>query len=292
MLKASIVDAKIWKGVVEAISTIIEETTINADEDGLKLTAFDQARICLIHLELKKDLFDSYECDESVKFRVTLEDLVKINKRASATDKITLIHDPKTNQLNIKMTREKPKSTRQFKLGLQKVESEEEKIDISDLNLELSGKVELDPGLFDEAIKDAEIYSDDLEIRVTPNKELVFATEGDMGEMQYELGEDSLFNIEVSGEANAKYAIQYLKKIFKIMAVSSSSVMEMGNQSPVRFNFKIEGKVNENPVEFGEIVYFLAPKVEGEDFDDGLGEEGYDDFGDEFDDDLDFDEEL
>lgn len=293
MLKATIIDAKIWKGVIEAISTIIEETTIKADDEGLRLTAFDQSRICLIHLQLNKNLFSEYECKESAKFRVTLEDLVKINKRASAGDEITLIHDPKTNQLTIKMVRENPKSTRQFKLGLQKVEEDEEAVDISDLNLELTGKVELDPSLFDEAIKDAEIYSDDLQIKVTPAKELIFQTEGDMGEMQYELSENSLDTIEVTSGAEAKYAIQYLKKIFKVMSVSSSSVMEMGNQSPVRFTFKIEGTLNEQLSEFGQIVYFLAPKVEGEDFDEDLGEEGYDDdFEEEFDEDFDFDEEL
>lgn len=292
MLEATIIDAKIWKGVIEAIATIIEETTITADDDGLKLTAFDQSRICLIHLDLNKNLFNPYSCPDAVKFRVALEDLVKIGKRAAANDNITLSHDPQKNQLLLKMRREKPKSTRQFKLGLQKVEEEEENIDVNDLNLELTGLVEIDPGLFDEAIKDAEIYSDDLEIQVLEDNQLVFAAEGDMGEMEYELGADSLDKIETKGDSKAKYALQYLKKIFKIMSVSSTSVMEMGNQSPVRFTFTIEGEIDGNHTEFGKIVYFLAPKVES-DLEEDYGEAGYEDDFEEFDEeDLDFDDEF
>ena len=97
---AKMQDSKIMKGIIESVSAIIDETYFVANPAGLTLTAMDESHICLMHMLLPANLFDGgYECGEETKMGVNLEDLVKIMKRAGASDAIEFKHQPDSGEI-------------------------------------------------------------------------------------------------------------------------------------------------------------------------------------------------
>jgi monomeric archaeal DNA polymerase sliding clamp len=56
MFKAVLSDSNILKTSFDAISSIVDEVQMQADDDGLKLDALDRSHITFVHLELKSDV--------------------------------------------------------------------------------------------------------------------------------------------------------------------------------------------------------------------------------------------
>src|SRR4030065_22608 len=104
MFSAKMQDSKILKGMIDAVSAIIDETYFVADEKGLNLTAMDESHICLMSMNLPKDLFDGgYECKTQVKLGINLEDMTKIMKRAGASDAIEFKHQKESEKFQVQM---------------------------------------------------------------------------------------------------------------------------------------------------------------------------------------------
>jgi len=93
MFKAVLSDSNILKTSFDAISSIVDEVQMQADEEGLRLDALDRSHITFVHLELKKGVFDEYQCEESMKINVDTEELMKVLKRAKAEDMVELTVD-------------------------------------------------------------------------------------------------------------------------------------------------------------------------------------------------------
>ena len=257
MFKAKIKDAKVVRGVFEAVSAIITETYLNVDpEKGITLTAMDDAHICLVALTLTKEDLDEFETDKTYELGINLEDLVKIIKRSSANDEITFLHDPKDKKFIVEMKPESAKKARKFTISLIDIDMDE--INLASLeSMEFDNKITMDLGIFDEAIKDAEIFSDVLQVQA--KDKLIFSTAGNIGDMESVLEKEELESAELTTESTGNFAISYLKSILKISSISHKLNMELKSEAPLKLNFNI--------LSGSRIMYFLAPRVEEEDDD-------------------------
>ena len=159
MFKASLRDPKLLKHSIDAISNMVDEVGINVTKDGMILRAMDPAHVALVDFELKKSAFDEYEVDDPLVLGIDLDRLNTILKRASAEDKITLEFDPEKNTLKIRL---KNAATRTFNLPLIEVSDEELKVP----DLEFPSTVEINSKIISEGIKDAEIVSDHVILKV------------------------------------------------------------------------------------------------------------------------------
>jgi len=72
--------------------------------------------------------------------------------------------------------------------------------------------------------------------------------------MEYELEKDELQESKLTTESEGSFAIQFLKSILKIGAVSKNVSRQLKSEAPLKMNFKI--------LENSGIMYFLAPRVE------------------------------
>jgi len=257
MFSAKMQDSKILKGMIDAVSAIIDETYFVADEKGLNLTAMDESHICLMSMSLPKDLFDGgYECKAQVKLGINLEDMTKIMKRAGASDAIEFKHQKESEKFQVQM---KGRGTRTFSLRL--VDIDAEKIPPSaELDVKFDAKVTLDVDILDQAIKDAEIYQDTLEVQI--NKEGVkFSAEGEVGDIEYQLDQDHLEAADIQKGGRGVFSLSFLKNILKISAITDKVTLNIAENAPLKFEFEIE---NPNNQAKGKVTYFLAPRVEEE----------------------------
>jgi len=264
--RAKIKDVKTIKGIIDAVSAIIDETNFVADKTGLKILAIDESHICLASMEFPAGFWDEFACDEPVKMGLSLEDLGKIAKRASASDAIELNHAPDSGKIQVQM---KGKGTRTFSLRL--VDIDPDKIPpTADLDVEFDAKIGIDPAVIAEAIKDAEIYQDTLEVTINAEN-IKFAAEGEVGDMAYVLDKDHLETFELkAGEdgvtltARGVFSLAFLKNIMKANDVAEKLIISVADNAPLKFEFTIPGK---DPAEGadrvdGHIIYYLAPRVE------------------------------
>jgi|ADurb_Gly_02_Slu_FD_contig_31_1001973_length_861_multi_3_in_0_out_0_1 proliferating cell nuclear antigen len=252
MFKVKFKDAKFVRGIFEAISAIITETRLKVDpQNGLSMTAMDGSHICLVDLNLKKEDMDEFSAKENYELGINLDDLVKIIKRGSSNDEITFLHDPKDKKLVIEMKAENAKKARKFTMALIDIDVEE--IDVNQLDqLPFDNKCQFKVGILDEAIKDAEIFSEVLQIKA--KDVLQFSAEGTMGDMEYVVEKEELISQEFGGSSEGSFAIQFLKNVLKISSITDQVSMALKSESPVKMKFSILNN--------SFIQYFLAPRVE------------------------------
>lgn len=263
MFKVKINDSKVVKGIFDAVSAIISETLLKVTADGINLTAMDLSHICLVSLNLHKDDLDEFETDQDYELGINLEDLVKILKRSGSNDAIIFSHDPKEKKLIIEMLPESGKKARKFTMALIDIEGED--INMESLEaMEFDNKCTMEIKILDEAIKDAEIFAEVLQIKVqdspdSKEKSLNFSTTGNIGDMDYELENELLAEKDFSNESLGIFAISFLKNILKSSAVANKVKMELKSEAPLKMDF------NFIDLEKSRILYFLAPRVEEDD---------------------------
>ena len=265
VFSAMMQESKILKGTIDAVSAIIDETYLVADERGLTLIAMDESHICLMVMVLPKGLFDAFACTGAGRMGLNLEDMTKIMKRASANDAVEFKHQKDSEKFQVQM---KGTGTRTFSLRL--VEIDEEKIPPSaELDVHFDAKVTLDVDILDQAIKDAEIYQDTLEVQITKEQGVKFSAAGEVGDIEYQLDQDHLEAADIQKGGRGVFSLAFLKNILKISAITKKVTLNIAENAPLKFEFEVANpRTNEKgePIATatGKVTYFLAPRVEEE----------------------------
>jgi proliferating cell nuclear antigen len=247
MFNAVLADPKLLKSSIDAISNMIDEAGVNVSEAGLRLRAMDPAHVALVDFELGKEAFDKFEVSETLVLGLDLDRLNTILKRAGGGDRISLALDEEANSLRIKFENT---STRTFNLPLIEVSEEELKVP----NLNFPCVVELSPSIISEAIKDAEIISDHVTLRV--DKEYLYVTaKGDLGNVEVKVAKEEAVQFEAQQEAKSMFSIEYLKDMVKASDVASSVRLSLGDNIPVKMDFLAPNV---------RLSFLLAPRIESD----------------------------
>jgi proliferating cell nuclear antigen len=266
--KLKLENSRILKGIVETLASIIDETEFKVTENEFAITAMDPSRVCLLKLTIDKEDFDEYEFEkegeseeESAQYKIglNLDDLDKILKRSSTNDSIEINFKENDNKIKIIMQREGMSRSRTFSLALLDIEIEEIPMDAL-LNYDYPTRWVVDPEFLVEAIKDAEIYSEILNIKAEKDQGLVFSSSGQIGEMEYNIAVEDLIETEIDSNSTGAYSLAFLKAILKIASITEKLTAFLETDHPLKLIF--------NLLEGGKLTYFLAPRVEEAEFED------------------------
>jgi hypothetical protein len=333
-LKAKFKDSNVFskmlqlpENIVKQIKIIVYNEKYHKDSDRhFSIFALEKNGACLVVVELAKSDFEIWECTspkntaikemrtdengEEVEFElpphyqllINTKKFCQVLKRRKSEEELTLEYDPKKDKskLYLKMLKKGATKPRIFNVALEKVADEEDVSAEGLEDLEAQNKCTLNYRSFDDALKDAEIFSEDIIIQ-TKKKSLIFKTESFVGGSELEL-EDEEVETEFNADVELKYRISYLKNVIKAGDIETS----------VELQFAIGDKPEESPLlaqfnyKESRIIYFIAANVEEEeddwDDDDDDGEENSageeqttdtsddDDFDGDDDDDLDDDQ--
>src|SRR6267143_1738397 len=98
MFKATMNDARLFRNLIGAISSLIEEADFNATPEGIKLRSMDPSHIAMVDFEWPKTAFDTYECSTPTRLRLSVSN--EMDKGSDAILEIDLRPetDPKTGQ--------------------------------------------------------------------------------------------------------------------------------------------------------------------------------------------------
>lgn len=90
MLEARLVEAQIFRKVVDAIKELVNEANFDCNASGITVQAMDTTHVALATLLLRAEGFDTYRCDRNIPLGINLTSLTKILKSANNNDVLTL----------------------------------------------------------------------------------------------------------------------------------------------------------------------------------------------------------
>jgi len=249
MFALKVADAKKFRDMLTAASTIIDEATFNLDPNGVKMRGMDPSRIAMVDLELPSSVFEKYECTSTLKLCVNVNEFLKFLKRVGKDESLELVLNEATGRLQIKIA---GKYTREFNMPT--LAASEEEIPAPKLAFNVSAKVSA--GELGAAIEDAELVSDHVQLEADEDK-LVLNASGELlgATIVLEKGSDSLMELNVKEPSKATFNLFHLVSIIKAAAATASIVVvEFSTDMPVKLDFQQEK---------GErLVFFLAPRIE------------------------------
>jgi proliferating cell nuclear antigen len=251
LFKIKIVDAKIFRDAITAISTLVDEGTFNINSDGIKLRSMDPSRVAMVDFEIKKTVFEKYTSDEDTKICFNLKELLKLLKRAGKDEIVEMFLDDNTKQFVIAI---QGKYKRTFRMPT--LEASEE--DVPTPKIEFNAKVTLTTDGLRQSIEDISLVSDHIRME-TDGKRVIMSAKGDIMGANVELTKesDSLLFLEAKEISKSTFPLSYFSEIVKGANTTSDIVtLEFSTDMPIRLDFK--------PIYNGRLVYFLAPRIEVE----------------------------
>ena len=235
-------DINVFKEAFESISTIVDEVICHIDNEGFRVNAIDRSHICFVSLDLKKELFDEYECSVPEKICLDTIEFMKILKRSKKNDTLQLtIND---NNLIIIYDGE---VHRTFKIRLIDLEYETP----TPPQLKTPANIICETSLFKDFITDMELFNENLTIIIN-TEYLIIQTDSEFGDStsKYYHGE------QINNTYKSSFSIEKLKQIMKANRFSPIINIGLGNDMPLKIGYnKTDAELN----------YLLAPRLSEED---------------------------
>ena len=234
-------DNGLFKDAFEAISTVVDEVACHIDSEGFRVSALDRSHIVSTSLNLKPTVFDEFECSKPEKVTIDTSEFMKVLKRMKGHDSLSLSLED--NNLIIGLSGD---VDRTFKIRLIDMEYESQEPP----HIEYNVSVEVPSSLFNESIKDMDLFSEKLDIALDEDY-LIINTDGEFGDGSVKY----LHGCDVSEYVKSCFSIPKLKDIFKASKFSDIVEICLGNDMPVTFNFNL---VSDD----GSMSFLLAPRLE------------------------------
>ncbi len=248
MFHATLDSTKTWKQIVDALATLLTEVNFVISEKGLELCQLDSSKAAMIDLSLPAGVFQEYNCSDTHKVCLGVDELVKISKRMSGDDRLEFSIDEKGQKFVIRMVGQ---ADRKFSLMMLTPPDEDRKSKA----MPYDTRAEIYADAFKQAVKDIGVVSGHIRI-IAKDNSLSFTGGGDIGEANVTLktGEESpLYDLEVKKESTAMYALSYLNDIIKAIS-SDTMTLQYASDKPLQIEFQV--------AEGGTIKFILAPRIE------------------------------
>jgi proliferating cell nuclear antigen len=162
-------DARLFRNLIGAISSLIEEADFNATPEGIKLRSMDPSHIAMVDFEWPKAAFDTYECNTPTKLRLSVSNLLKLLKRTRSDESVEIVYDDANKKLNITL---KDKIVRKFITPTLDPSTEE----VPTPKVPFNARVKITAVSLRDIIDDAQSISDNVKLEVSPEKFIVRAT--------------------------------------------------------------------------------------------------------------------
>ncbi|MFX1497256.1 MAG: proliferating cell nuclear antigen (pcna) [Promethearchaeota archaeon] len=267
-------DSRILKGIIETFASFSDESEFKVNSKEFVITSYDESMVSLIKFTMDKDKFDDYKCAKEQKISLNIDDLDKILKRSTVDDSIEIEFQETDQKIKLKMKNKNSNRVRTFSLSVLGTTREEVSIDklqqIEYLATWAMTPPDFSPDLLVEAIKDAEIYSDILNIKLDDSNGLTFNSSGQIGEMEYNIEVSDLPEKKIEETEVGAYSISFLKKILKLASITEKLDIFLKTDYPLKMIF--------NLLNGGILYYFLAPRVDKDEFQDDEDMDEFDEF--------------
>lgn len=239
-------DAKLLRGILVAVSTVVDEVTLKVDPDGIGVRALDMAEVSMVDLSLPKSSFETYEFSDNERIAFRISDALKLLRSTVPNEKVRI--EPLENQLWFYLT---GKFTRSF--GVPIFGGEVKDLPLPKVNLRSSFTVPIE--VMDQLVENGRHVSDSVRIEAKENC-VTFSVKGEISSFTVELlpEDGTLKDYVLVPGSSVSYDLGRLQKIISALGFSESIRVSYDTDLPLHISSQMDSK--------GEISYFIAPKVE------------------------------
>ena len=251
MFKAVVQDAKIWKNLLTAISTLIEEADFNTSEDGLKLRSMDPSHVAMVDFEWSKEAFEEYVCDKPTNIRVNITTMLKLLRRSKSEESLEISYDEERKKVDLTL---RGKILKKFTMPT--LESVDEEVPTPKLSF--NARVKLMSETLKEIVEDSETVSDNISFKAKEDKLFVKAS-SELSNVGMELSktDGALLELDIKEDSDATFNLNYFGEMVKAgSATSEVATIEFSTNMPIRLEFEMSQQ--------GKLMYYLAPRIEAE----------------------------
>lgn len=243
MFSAKIKDVKIWKSCVKAVSSLVDETTMNITAEGLRVRTMDTGQIAMIDVFVPASCFEEYKLDSTMDVGVDFTNIQKVMSRTKTTDALNISIDA---QFVVELAGD---SKRKYSYGLVSGKTtlpKEPKIDFP-------AKLVLVADKLKEAFKDADLVSNHIIAKANVDKTFLISAKGDSGDVDIDFNAENVMSAEVKEEAKSTFVLDMLSKMVDSADSDGLISVYLKNNTPIKIEYKIGD---------AEVKYYLAPRIE------------------------------
>ena len=242
-MKFKLEEFKNFKDVISATELLLDEIKLEADSDGIRFRGLDRSHIAFIGMNIESDYFDEYDIDEPDACVVDTGELMRILKRSRSSDELFFSFD--SENVTLQFIDDKKGTKRTF--NLKQIDMDYESPSMPNIQYPIS--LNVDSKLFNEFLRDVELYSDKVRLE-TDNTNLYVVADGDFGDYKSII---ELDNQQVSS-SHSVFSLAFLKKFFKLNGLSSELFLKMGTDMPLKLSMEDEQGL--------KVEFLLAPRIE------------------------------
>ena len=246
--------------LMTALKDILLDTNIVFTKEGIKIINMDKTHTILVHLNLKAENFEFYECNyEKIIIAVNMLHLFKLINSIDNDDTLTIYiekddyNDGVVSELGLKFENGDIKQSKIQKLKL--IEPEEEQMDLPDIKY--SSVINMPSSDFQKIVRDLANISEKLEIK-SVGEELIFKCCGQYAKAEIRRSETSGTNsMQFLQKQNpddiiqGEFSLKNLVYFIKCTNLCSQIEIFLKNNKPLIVKY--------NVASLGEIKLCLAP---------------------------------
>ncbi len=237
------VQAIAFKSMLEVLKEIINDVNVYFDSSGMKIVAFDVARVTLVYVKLDAENFEEYSCPSDVVLGINVSNTFKLLKSISNCDILTITNTDES--LVITVSNETKKSTSKFSIRL--LDLNEDLLEIPEGNAENQHETVIPSIDFQKIVRDMSNIGSELLIKRRGNT-VEFACEGDFAEKQTTIEQSDNVEDEISGTFSLKYLSMFTKATILCPLVQ---IIQESDETPIIFKYTIAN--------LGDLRFYLAP---------------------------------
>lgn len=234
------------KGVVDVVSTLIDEAKFKIDTNGVSLKAVDPAHVAMIDLHLDKAAFEQYSATDT-EIGLDLDKLRDVLRLSKTGDLIEMRQDEERNRLVISIGN----ITRRMNLV-----STEGMSDPKVPNLNLPAKISVNIEELQRGIKAAGSISDHISLNANAEG-FEMVSEGDTDLVSLKLPKDLLVSLDCKENIRSLFPMDYFSNIIRAIPAGTVVSFNVGNDLPLKLEFDFSGGK-------GKVKYLLAPRIEND----------------------------
>ncbi len=237
------VQAIAFKSLLEVLKEIINDVNVYFDSSGMKIIAFDVARVTLVYVKLDAENFEEYSCPSNAILGINVSNTFKLLKSISNSDILTITNTDEN--LVITVSNESKKSTSKFNIRL--LDLNEDLLEIPEGDDSEKHETVIPSIDFQKIVRDMSNIGSELLIRRFGNS-VEFACEGDFAEKQTTIEQTDTVENEVVGGFSLKYLSMFTKATILCPLVQ---IIQESDETPIIFKYTIAN--------LGELRFYLAP---------------------------------
>lgn len=249
IVASGIINAGILEDWIDTFTPLVNEGKVHFNDDGLTARVVDPGNIAMIRPgHLASEAFESYDSPGAVTVGVNFD---RLNERLSAAGSSDLVEfevDMEARMLSI--------GFRNIQHSVAMIDPDAIRKEPDDPDLDLPNTVTIQGAAFKEAVSNADMVSDHLEIHGNPSqREVVMRAQGDTDDVTVTFDRDDTTDpTEVVEDVESLYSLEYLTDMVKPIPKDAEVSLTFGNEYPVLIDYEAhEGML--------EASQMLAPRI-------------------------------